>query len=214
VLIKKVIDDTKPTLILDYGCGGGWLSLFLAQSGYNSVGVDISKNMVATAKTLCPTTDFIVCDAIRLPFRSDTFDFVIGISILHHLNLNEATTELRKMSVENSGFFFMEPSSLNPFSAFGRRLFPMESHTKGEKPFTPSNLKESLKIASFKVKKCFSTFFITFPLARFSKIAGLNPPSTLIELFYFFENVMEKMPFIQKTNSTIIVSGKIANTTK
>jgi len=207
-LIKQVLQAKRPKLILDYGCGGGWLSLLLLRWGFDVVGMDVSKNMVKSAKRLCYEADFIVCDAMRLPFRDGIFDFIIGISILHHLNLEHAFNELKRISLARSVFLFMEPNSLNPLSAFGRKFFPMEAHTKGEKQFTPGYLKTALNLANFKVERCFALFFLAFPVARFSKIARVNPPSSLVRMTYLFENVIEKMPAIRYLNSNIVVVGK------
>jgi SAM-dependent methyltransferase len=207
-LIKEVLKANKPKLILDYGCGGGWLSILLQKWEFKSIGMDISRNMVKNAKIVCPKSDFIVCDAMRLPFKDDVFDFVIGISILHHLDLKLATDELKRISLARSAFLFMEPNLLNPLSAFGRKVFPMEAHTKGEKPYTPEYLNTALNIAGFNVERCFSMFFLAFPAARFSKIARLNPPSLLVKMTYFFEGVMEKMPGIRYLNSNIVAIVK------
>lgn len=203
-LIKEVLQAKKPRLILDYGCGGGWLSLLLFSWGFDVVGVDVSKNMVKSAKLVCGEADFIVCDAMRLPFRDEVFDFTVGISILHHLDLKHAFNELKRISLTRSVFLFMEPNLLNPLSAFGRRFFPMEAHTKGEKQFTPEYLRSALKLANFSVERCFAMFFLAFPVARFSKIARMNPPSPLVRITYLFENVMEKMPGIRYLNSNIV----------
>jgi len=208
-LIEQVLRAEKPKLILDYGCGGGWLSLFLFKWGFDVVGMDVSKKMVKSAKLVCHEADFIVCDAMRLPFRDGVFDFIIGISILHHLNLKNAFNELKRVSLARSVFLFMEPNSLNPLSAFGRRFFPMEAHTKGEKQFTPRYLKTALNLANFNVERCFALFFISFPVARFSKIAGVNPPLLLVKMTYLLETVMEKMPGIRYLNSNIVAVGKV-----
>ena len=203
-LIEHVLRAEMPKLTLDYGCGGGWLSILLHKWGFKSIGVDISRNMVKNAKILCPDRDFIVCDAMKLPFKAGVFDFVIGISILHHLNLTLATKELKRISLARSAFLFMEPSLLNPLSAFGRKVFPMEVHTEGEKPYTPAYLDTALNMAGFIVDRCFSMFFLSFPAARFSKIARLEPPSLLVKLTYYFEGIMEKMPGIRYLNSNIV----------
>jgi ubiquinone/menaquinone biosynthesis C-methylase UbiE len=207
-LIEQVLRAERPKFILDYGCGGGWLSILLQKWGFKSVGMDISRNMVKNAKIVCPNADFIVCDAMRLPFKDDIFDFVIGISILHHLNLTRATDELKRISLSRSAFLFMEPSLLNPLSAFGRKVFPMEAHTEGEKPYTPEYLNAALNMAGFTVGRCFSMFFLAFSAARFSRIARLNPPSLLVKMTYFFEGVMEKMPGIRYLNSNIVAIAK------
>jgi SAM-dependent methyltransferase len=207
-LIEQVLRAERPKFILDYGCGGGWLSILMQKWGFKSVGMDISRNMVKNAKIVCHDADFIVCDAMRLPFKDCVFDFVIGISILHHLNLKLATDELKRISLARSAFLFMEPNLLNPLSAFGRKVFPMETHTKGEKPYTPEYLNTALGIAGFTVERCFSMFFLAFPAARFSKIARLNPPSLLVKMTYFVEGIMEKMPGIRYLNSNIVAIVK------
>jgi SAM-dependent methyltransferase len=207
-LIKQVLQAKRPRLILDYGCGGGWFSLLLFRWGFDVVGMDVSKSMVKSAKLVCPEADFIVCDAMRLPLRDGIFDFLIGISILHHLSLKHAFSELRRISLARSVFLFMEPNSLNPFSAFGRKFFPMEAHTKGEKQFTPGYLRDALRSANFNVERCFAMFFLALPVARFSRIARLSPPLLLVKMTYFFESVMEKMPGIRYLNSNIVAVGK------
>ncbi len=207
-LIKQVLKAEQPKFILDYGCGGGWLSKLLLKWGFNVVGVDISENMVKNAKLVCPEADFIVCDAMRLPFKEDIFDFVIGISILHHLDIKKATDGLKRVSLPRSVFLFMEPSLLNPLSAFGRKFFPMEAHTEGEKPYTPGYLKSALSLAGFNVQKCFAMFFLAFPAARFSKIMQINPPNSLIKLTYFFEGMMEKLPGFNHLNSNIVAIAR------
>jgi ubiquinone/menaquinone biosynthesis C-methylase UbiE len=207
-IIKQVIQAKRPRLILDYGCGGGWLSKILSEWGFDVVGVDISRNMVRSAKLVCHESDFVVCDAVKLPFRNEIFDFTIGISILHHLHLERALTELSRVSHARSAFLFMEPSSLNPLSAFGRRFFPMEAHTKAERQFTPAYLKAALNLANFDVEKLFSLFFISFPIARFSKLTKMNASSSFVKITYLFENFTEKMPGVRYLNSNIVAMVK------
>jgi len=209
-LSKSEIQASRPKVILDYGCGGGWLSLKLFRWGFNVVGIDVSLNMVKNAKLVCPEADFIVADAVRLPFRESVFDCVIGISILHHLDdLKQACCDLKRVLLDQSKFVFMETNLLNPLSTFGRKFFPMEAHTKGEKQFTHAYLKTALNLADFNVEKCFALFFLAFPVARFSKIAKVNPPSSLVKKTYFFENVMEKLPMLRHLNSNIIAIGRV-----
>jgi ubiquinone/menaquinone biosynthesis C-methylase UbiE len=208
-LIYEVLNTEKPKFILDYGCGGGWLSILLNKWGFKFVGVDISRKMIKNAKIVCHDADFIVCDGMRLPFKEEVFDFSIGISILHHLNISNATNELKRISVVKSMFLFMEPNLLNPLSAFGRKVFPMEAHTEGEKPYTPTQLKEALERVGFDVE-VLPMFFIAFPIARFSKITRLNPHSSIVKLTYFFEELMENMPGIRYLNSNLVAIAKLS----
>jgi SAM-dependent methyltransferase len=207
-VIKEVLLVERPWYVLDYGCGGGWLSRFLLKWGLCFVGIDASKLMVKNAKMVCHEADFVVCDAMTLPFKAGVFDFVIGISILHHLDLKRATEELKRISFNRSTFLFMEPNLLNPLSAFGRKIFPMETHTEGEKPYTLGYFKAVLAFADFKVERCLAMFFLSFPVARFMKRAKLSPPLLLVKMTYFFEEAMEKMPGIRHLNSNMVVIAR------
>ena len=206
-LIKSELEAAKPKLILDYGCGGGWLSVLLYRWGFNVVGMDVTANLLRKAKLACPEADFIVSDAEKLPFRDAVFDCIMGISILHHLNLEQGCNEIGRVSLNKSKFLFMEPNLLNPLSAFGRRFFPMETHTKGEKGFTPRYLRTTFKLAGFTVERYLILFFLAFPVARLFKIARIKPPSSLVKMISLFENVMEKMPGMRHLNSTIVAIG-------
>lgn len=208
-IILANILSWSPKLILDYGCGAGWLSAFLNRhEGLNVVGVDISAHLLRNAKKLCSSVEFIVCDAEKLPFKSSAFDCVVGIAILHHLPLEESCKEIRRVLCEESRFVFMEPNLLNPLSTIGRRFFPTEAHTRGEKQFVPSYLKTVLSQTGFASERCFSLFFFAFPLARLFKIAKMRPRSLMIRIAYSFESVMQSMPAMKQLNSTIVAIGK------
>jgi SAM-dependent methyltransferase len=212
-LIKQLLRSEQPKFILDYGCGGGWLSKFLLRWDFKFVGVDVSKKMVKTAKIVCHEADFIVCDAMKLPFRDGVFDFIIGVAILHHLDLRPSIDELKRVSFSQSTFLFMEPNLLNPLSALGRKLFPMEAHTEGEKPYIPKYLESALSLGGLSVERFFTMFFAAFTIARFLKIMRLDTrtPHSLVKLVYFFEVVMERIPGIRCLNSNIITVARARN---
>jgi len=203
--IKQVLRAEKPRLVLDYGCGGGWLSRLIFKWRFEVVGIDLSKRLVKIAKFVCRESDFVVCDAMRLPFKDGAFDFIIGISILHHLpKLSMAFSELKRVSAFHALCLFMEPNLLNPVSAFGRKFFPMEAHTKGEKPFAFGYLKAALCLAGFTVEKYFALFFVAFPIARLLKVTKMELPSQMVRAILIFESVMEKIPLIRCLNSNIV----------
>jgi len=208
-LIKAKLQSVKPKTILDYGCGGGWLSVLLSRWGFDVVGIDLSAHLVRNAKLACPRADFVVCDGEKLPFRDAVFDYVIEISVLHHLNLKRVCSELKRISFDRADFIFEEPNLLNPFSAIGRKLFPMETHTEGEKPFVPRHLEMALNESGFWCRETNYLFFMAFPLARLFKIANIRPSSWSFKMIFLFENIMEKIPGIKKLNASLIMIGKI-----
>ena len=101
----------------------------------------------------------------------------------------------------------MEPNLLNPLSAVGRKLFPMEAHTKGEKQFTPESLRKILSLADFSVRRYVGLFFFAFPVARLLKIAGIKLHPSLVKMIYLLESFLEIVPGVRYLNSTIVAVG-------
>ena len=196
------------SLILDYGCGGGWLSNILSIKGFNVVGIDINSNLLKVAKRTRSTSEFILSDAESLPFRENSFDNIIGIAILHHLILGRALKEIKRIGKPNFRLLFMEPNVLNPLSSFGRRLFPLEIHTIGEKPFLPSHLKASFEKNEIKVDYVTYIFFMTFPVARLLKLLEIRLPNVINKLIFWIETSLEKIPILRGLNSNIVITGR------
>jgi len=79
VLVKKYF---KPNItILDIGCGSGRTTIPLLQAGYNVIGVDITPEMIETARSIAKTKnlkiDYRIGDATQLEFDDDTFEGAI-----------------------------------------------------------------------------------------------------------------------------------------
>ncbi len=77
-----------PARVLDCGCGTGWLSAFLAQSGYDVVGTDVSADAIRLASSnrvfaTGPSPRFMVADSEALTFDAE-FDAVVFFDSLHH----------------------------------------------------------------------------------------------------------------------------------
>ena len=77
--------------ILEVGTGKGHMSLVLARAGYSFVSVDISEEEQRFARLnaryygLEDKIDFKIDDAQNLSFGDKTFDVVICICLMHHL---------------------------------------------------------------------------------------------------------------------------------
>jgi len=205
-LIKSELQAVKPKRILDFGCGGGWLSKILAPYNYEVVGIDVSCSLVNSAKRAVPTVSFVVGDGMNLPFRGGAFDAAVSIATLHHVEARKGLKEVRRVSKNRGMLMLMEPNKLNPLSAIGRKLFPMETHTMGEESFIPTQLRSHLALQGFKIKLIRYLFFFSFPLARMLKL--LNSASIPCFLVYVVENMermFEHLPVLNSLNSTIMV---------
>lgn len=63
--------------VLDLGCGAGRTTHFLHEMGADVVGVDISRNLIRSARQRAPHIDFRIGDAESLDFDDASFDAVL-----------------------------------------------------------------------------------------------------------------------------------------
>jgi len=75
----------KNEKLLDLGCGNGRLYKMVQQLSLDYTGIDISSELIKTAKESFPETKFVVGSALDLPFENESFDKVISIAVLHHI---------------------------------------------------------------------------------------------------------------------------------
>lgn len=86
-LLEFVTPDPRQA-ILDLGCGTGTLTHELAGRAGRVVGIDASPEMVATARRSFPNIEFLVADALELPFENQ-FEVVFSNAVLHWLRDHE-----------------------------------------------------------------------------------------------------------------------------
>jgi SAM-dependent methyltransferase len=71
-----------PARTLDLGCGEGRLGRDLVALGYEVVGVDASRSMVAAAREASPELEIHHADAAALPLPDSTFELVVAFMSL------------------------------------------------------------------------------------------------------------------------------------
>jgi ubiquinone/menaquinone biosynthesis C-methylase UbiE len=70
-------------LVLDVGCGPGFDAEVLREKGFRTVGVDLSRGMIALGKQHFPIP-FVLADMTHLPFRAGVADGLwVNASMLH-----------------------------------------------------------------------------------------------------------------------------------
>src|SRR5262245_57923695 len=141
-----LLGDVRGKRVLDFGCGHGMASVVLARHGADVTGIDLSAGYVEEARRRAAANEvsafFQQADAEHLPFTDASCDAVWGCAILHHLDLQQAGSELRRVLRPGGVAVFCEPWGGNPGLEFARRYlpYPGKHRTPDERPLRPADL--------------------------------------------------------------------------
>ncbi len=87
-VFSELIGPRAPGRVLEVGCGRGSLSSYFAANGWDATLLDSSPDVIEIAKKIFSTNghsgQFIVGDALDLPFDDESFDVVASIGLLEH----------------------------------------------------------------------------------------------------------------------------------
>lgn len=114
--------------LLNLGCGAGEEAVYFAKKRANVWAVDISSEMLKLGKKLEKKfylTDKIIFkkeNAENLTFSDESFDFVFGNSIIHHVSVNDAAQETHRVLIKGGKAVFIEPLAYNPLINFYRNM--------------------------------------------------------------------------------------------
>jgi ubiquinone/menaquinone biosynthesis C-methylase UbiE len=127
--------------VLNIGCYEGDEAPTFRKYGARSiVGIDISDNAIAVARRKHgDIAEFHAMDAHRTGFASQSFDLVVGRSILHHLDFELALREVSRVLRPGGAAIFMEPLGDNPGAKLIRALTP-RARTKDERALSGAQI--------------------------------------------------------------------------
>ena len=86
--------DFKHKTVLDFGCGIGSSSYLFEPSNY--LGVDCDDKRIKYAKELYPKHNFMTTKNGLLPLPQNSVDYIIIISVLHHIPTEQLTDDLKE----------------------------------------------------------------------------------------------------------------------
>ena len=109
---------------------------------------------------------FLLMDAHKLQFEDESFDFVFGGAILHHLNMVTVLNEIHRVLKPNGKILFVEPLDMNPVGKIVRSL-TKKARTVDEQPLRVCDIVE--------IKKRFETqfFYEEFLSVPFGVLSGM-----------------------------------------
>ena len=83
------VSENNNQSILDLGCGTRTLTAQLKELSKGVIGVDSSQSMIKRAQEQYPDIEFMVCDALALPFNRQ-FDVVFSNAVFHWISDHNA----------------------------------------------------------------------------------------------------------------------------
>lgn len=150
------LSGSTPPQLLDFGCGAGEASVRFARMGYHVTGFDISEaniensRLLAERYELTALTTFAIDIAESLSIADNSFDFVAGIDILHHIEIPRAMAEVRRVLKPGGIAVFKEQIEVPLFDSVRNwslveRFFPKQMSydlhiTQDEKKLSPADV--------------------------------------------------------------------------
>jgi SAM-dependent methyltransferase len=121
--------------VLELGCGTGYFTRELARSGADIVAIDVSPELLEIARANCsaPNVRYEIQNAYELSYPDAVFDSVVGSSVLHHLEIEEAIREIYRVLKSGGAIYFTEPNMLNPQIAIQKNV-PWVKRKLGDSP--------------------------------------------------------------------------------
>jgi len=198
--VKMLSSHLKPGMtVLELGCGAGYFTPELARSGADIVASDVSPELLEIARANCsaPNVRYQIQNAHALSYAEAVFDSVVGSSVLHHLEIEEALREIYRVLKPMGTIYFTEPNMLNPQIAIQKNI-PWIKRKLGDSPD--------------------ETAFVRWPLWRLLEQTGyrevridpfdfLHPktPVALIDHVKAFGRFLENVPVISEFAGSLYI---------
>ena len=187
--------------VLELGCGSGDFTKSLAETKTRVTAVDISPDLIASARKKVPDANvtFKVENAYELNYADHTFDAVIGNSILHHLEMDQAFKEIYRVLKPGKGICFIEPNMLNPLqiielsTLYTRKIF---RHSPDETAIVRWKMKKMLEAHGFENVRV-APFDFLHP----------NTPKCLIPLVRKLGFIAEKTPLLREISGSLLITA-------
>jgi SAM-dependent methyltransferase len=134
--------------VIDYGCGSGANTVLLTGRGAHVWGIDISEDLLRLGRRRLEVSGragaatFIAGSAHDMPFPDNSTDVVFGIAILHHLDLDLVSREVRRVLKPGGRAIFQEPVRNSAMIRAVRSLIPYRAPdiSPYERPLTDAEL--------------------------------------------------------------------------
>lgn len=138
---------TPTATILDFGCGDGLMTHFVAQqfSQATCYGIDPSADSITVAQHNYPHITFAVNSETHthLPYADAFFDIIFAAGAFHHIPFSLHAgylTELKRICKPNGYIVLFELNPLNPLTVYTFKHNPIDQNARMLKPWYAKRL--------------------------------------------------------------------------
>ena len=189
--------------VLEIGCGTGSLSERLVPTGVMLTATDILPEFLEVTAQKCAghRIETKIVDAETLAGLNDeSFEAVVGLSVLHHLHLKDVLASIHRVLTDGGICAFSEPNMLNPQIALQKNipfLKRMLGDTPDETAFFSWQMRRALGTARFKDIHVFPFDF-------------LHPsiPDSLAASVEAVGNFLERVPLFRQIAGSIFLAAR------
>lgn len=187
-------------IVLELGCGKGLYTRELEKTGATILPIDISQDLLRAARRETAVSHYVAGDAHRLPFADSRFDAVVGISVLHHLDVDKVLAESMRVLRPGGKFVFSEPNMMNPQILLQKNV-PYLKRMLGDSPdetaFWRWQLRRQVGAAGFRCVRCIPFDF-------------LHPsvPARMISIVDNVGRVLENIPVLREIAGSLLITAE------
>lgn len=192
--------DKQAGRILEFGCGTGVFTQELLSAGYQVVSFDISFDLARKVVQKHGAARILIADAECLPFADASFEAVFGVSVLHHLDLEVALGQIKRVLKKDGVLVFSEPNMVNPQIFIQKNigwLKRLMGDTPTETAFSRWRMKRKLVEAGF-----------GDILVRPFEFLHPRIPARLIKGLKTVEPFLEACPLLREISGSLLISAR------
>ena len=192
--------------VIECGCGTGIFTRQLAASGAQITAIDISDVLLKEAARQCdaPNITFRQCnleDPSELP--DGHFDAMVGISVLHHLDLPVALPALRKKLKPGAEIAFSEPNLMNPINKY--IIFTNDQDKRRKLGVSPTEMAFRPK----ELAEAFDSAGLTVCSLRHRDFMHPKVPGFMIPLTKAGQFIAEHLPLIRRWSGSLWIHARL-----
>jgi SAM-dependent methyltransferase len=145
-----LLGDLTGRTVLDYGCGDGENLPPMVRRGARVIGLELSDALIGVARKRLDLhgmrhgVHFLQSSAHDIALPDNSVDIVLGIAILHHLDLGLASREVHRVLRPGGRAIFQEPVRDSKLMQRLRRMVPYQQKDVSpyERPLTEAELRQ------------------------------------------------------------------------